>query len=144
MPLRNKIQEWSLRYFLPEITALAVMLIFALGMRYTTGSVFLVAILSPWIESLVYYSVIVIRDAKKQRTSLSFNAWLRLIRNAFIEFGPAEYIDNMIIRPFYLWSFPQVIPQYALALFLASMAANVTFYIPTILSYELRKKYLRE
>lgn len=69
--------------------------------------------------------------------------WI-IFRNIVLEFGPAEYLDSFFVRPLYLSAFPYFIDNYTLAIFLGSIAANITYYIPTIVAYEVRKKVTKE
>ena len=50
-------------------------------------------------------------------------------------FGFAEYLDSFVIRP--------SAGNVALGLVLGKLIADVTFYVPTIFFYELRKKYIK-
>ena len=57
-----------------------------------------------------------------------------------IEFGPGEYLDTFIVRPFAMWFFPYIIGSLAIGIFLGKIVADIIFYIPTIIMYEIRKK----
>lgn len=60
-----------------------------------------------------------------------------------VEFGTAEYLDSFIVRPFAMYFFPKLLNNITLGLIAGKFAADGIFYIPTILSFELRKKYLK-
>jgi len=66
------------------------------------------------------------------------------LRNLVLEFGPGEYLDSFLIRPFYLAALPLVIADYALAIAAGTLLADVTYFVPVIFSYEARKKFLGE
>ena len=57
-----------------------------------------------------------------------------------VEFGPAEYLDSFLIRPLYLSLFPYLIDNYQIAILLGSIFAEITYFIPVVIFYEIRKK----
>ncbi|HAU99407.1 MAG: hypothetical protein UX04_C0006G0034 [Microgenomates group bacterium GW2011_GWF2_45_18] len=58
-------------------------------------------------------------------------------------FGFAEYLDSFVIRPSAMYFFSTWTGNVALGLVLGKLIADVTFYVPTIFFYELRKKYIK-
>jgi hypothetical protein len=61
----------------------------------------------------------------------------------FIEFGPAEYFDSFLVRPFLLSFFPYILSNYSLAIVIATVCANVVYYLAAVMGYELRKKMFK-
>lgn len=68
----------------------------------------------------------------------------RNIRALVVEFGVAEVFDSLFIRPALLYWLPRWLHSVPLGVLAAKLAADVTFYIPTIISYELSKQRLRK
>ncbi|MBC8082980.1 MAG: hypothetical protein H7Z21_07190, partial [Hymenobacter sp.] len=68
----------------------------------------------------------------------------RNVRALAVEFGPAEVLDSLLIRPALLYYVPHWLGSFAAGILLAKLLADVTFYVPAILSYELSKKRLRD
>lgn len=62
----------------------------------------------------------------------------------FFEFGVAEYFDSFVMRPTMMYLMPRITGNLTLGLILGKFTADVTFYVPTIIFYELRKKYLKD
>ena len=91
------------------------------------------AIGATWGENFCYYGSIVIKDLKKQKEK----KYLKLLRNLFLEFGPAEFFDSFLVRPFTLYIFPKLLNNLPLGLIIGKFAADIIFYIPTIIAYEL-------
>ena len=110
------------------------------------GSIVGSALFGSIVQTVVFYGVIVYRDVRypPHRTRHRFSAWhfLNMARNLVVEFGPAEYLDTFLIRPFWFSVLPTLIPNYPFALFLGTIAADISYYLPVICAYELRKKYL--
>lgn len=61
-----------------------------------------------------------------------------------LEFGPAESMDSFLVRPAAMYFFPKLLGNIALGLLAGKLAADILYYIPTIMGYELRKKYFKD
>jgi len=97
--------------------------------------------------ALGYYGKIIYEEVKirkKHDQKISFMGVLKIIRNMILEFGTGEYLDSFVIRPTAMYFFPKLVGNMILGLFLGKIAADITFYIPTIIAYELKKKYLKD
>lgn len=143
--IKNKIKEWLKRYSIPLVLGTIAAIVSAIIFKATTGNNIISGILATWVDNIVFYGYIALHDLKKvDKDAPKFKAFIKQVRNMVIEFGPAEYLDSFLIRPFFLSIFPYFIGNYPLAIFLGSAAAEVTYFIPTIISYELRKKVLKD
>ena len=58
-----------------------------------------------------------------------------------LEFGTAEFLDSFVIRPFTMYIFPLLTHNLVLGLLVGKFVADIIFYIPTIIAYELRVKF---
>ena len=144
--MNSKIKEWIARYGTAEIIGLVFVIVFSNILYFITGNLIVTALITPWFENIGFYGTIVFRDIKnhkKKYGKVTFLGFFKLMISNTIEFGPAEYFDSMILRPFFFIVFPLFIPNYTIAIILASLTANITFYTPVIISYELKKKYLK-
>jgi hypothetical protein len=63
------------------------------------------------------------------------------VRNLAIEFGPAELLDSLLMRPIALTIGLTVMDSPILGALLGKLAADIVFYVPTIVSYELLNRY---
>lgn len=144
---RKKLLEWVYRY-IPSLTAaILVAIIFANLTRMLSGSIIVAAIVATWADNIAFYGIIAYRDIKSRKRKdkkITIIDLLKVMRNLFVEFGPAEYLDSFILRPFWLSAFPYFISNYSLAILLGSLAAEVSYFIPTIISYESRKKLFKD
>ncbi len=59
----------------------------------------------------------------------------------FVEFAPAEIIDNIFIRPLAMLVVPQHIKPYALGFIVGKFSADVFFYALAIAGYEIKKRW---
>jgi hypothetical protein len=141
--LNTKAKEWFKRYGPPEVASLLMALIFSnLTMAATHNSI-VSAYVGTWMNNLGFYGLIVFVDMKARHAKnngLTFADFIKQFRNSIVEFGPAEYLDSFAIRPFCLWFFPRFIHDYTLAVFIGTLLADVGYFVPTIFSYEFRKK----
>ena len=90
-----------------------------------------------WGENIGYYGSIIIKDSRKQ------NNFFKILRNLLLEFGPAECFDSFLVRPFTLYIFPKLLNNLPLGLVAGKFTADFIFYIPTIIAYELKNKFLK-
>jgi len=51
-------------------------------------------------------------------------------------------IFSFIIRPFAMYIFPKITHNLYLGLIIGKLTADITFYIPTIIAFELKNKFL--
>ncbi len=142
--MRLKLREWCGRYLIAEFVGLILtILVSNLTFLFFNNLIFS-AVLGTWADNLGFYGTIIYRDVKKRKNSTGMISLVKLFRNVIIEFGPAEYLDSFLIRPFYLTVIPSFISNYSLAIIIGSVLANITYYIPTIIGYETRKKLFKD
>lgn len=145
--MKIKIKSWIKRYLPAEILSMIATLIIG----RLTDSIFhnraLTALAGTWSNNITYYGIIISSDLIKQREKnkkISIVIIIRLVRNMILEFGPAEYLDSFLLRPFWMYICPLLLNNLSLGLIIGTLMADITFYLPTIISYELRKKILGE
>ncbi len=68
----------------------------------------------------------------------------RNVRALVVQFGPAEALDSQLIRPTLMYWLPRWLHSVPQGILVAKFAADITFYIPAIISYELSKRKLRK
>lgn len=144
---KDKLKEWLRRYAPSHIIAVITAIVVA-NLAFTLfKNIILSAFLATWSDNIAYYGIIIYRDLKSQKKKdrqLKTTSFLKVARGIIMEFGLAEYLDSFVIRPFYLSIFPYLISNYSLAILIGSMCAEITFYIPTVISYEIKKKIFRD
>jgi hypothetical protein len=140
--MRKKVFEWIKRYLPAEIFAY----IGAFGAGFFAKAVFdtplVVAFFATWAENLFYYGKIVfseIKILKQKNLPINLSTIIKLLRNIILEFGVGEYLDSFVFRPLLMYWVPLQFTNFALGLLIAKISADIIFYIPTIIFYELRK-----
>ena len=64
------------------------------------------------------------------------------MRDLALEFGGAEFLDSLVVRPGAMLVLIALTGNLPLGLVLGKLAADLTFYGAAIGAYELRKRYL--
>lgn len=143
----SKPKEWFNRYFFPTLLSVVLSISLALFMRELFHNAIITALGGTWGDNLGFYGLILYKDIHERRQKdkqLSFIGILKVIRNAITEFGIAEYLDSFAIRPTLMYIFPKILGNDTLGIVVAKFAADVTFFAPTIVFYEIRKKLFKD
>lgn len=147
--MKQKITEWTKRYLPAEILSIIITLITAGLVFNITNNQLTTALAGTWAGNIAYFGYILVSDilisikkCKLQSINYTGVSLLKNLRALALEFGFAELIDSLFIRPALMYYFPIWLNNLYLGIFLAKIAADITFYIPAITSYELNKRYL--
>ena len=143
----SKIRGWVDRYFFPTMLSLVLSLSLALLLSFLFGNPFLTAFGGTWGDNLGFYGLIVYKDIRERRKKderITLIGLLKVVRNMVAEFGPGEYLDSFIIRPAAMVFFPKILDNEPVGIFIAKFAADVTFFAPTIVAYEIRKRVFKD
>lgn len=140
---RLRIRRWLLRYLPPEILGTTVALLSAAAAYAAVGGggpdALLAAALAGTLgENIGYYALVIVRGYRAQRaTAAPLRAAVLTARGVLLEFGPAETIDSLAVRPLLFGLGPLLVTDPWLGWLLGKLAADVVFYAVTITSYEL-------
>ena len=148
--MKSKLFEWLKRYRLAEILSLfSTILASWITFEYTQNQLKM-AIVATWAGNISYFGTILIQDIFEAKTQLksvgkqyTTETFYKNARALFVEFGIAEVFDAFLIRPTLLYYFPLWLGNLSLSVVVAKFTADITFYVPAIISYELSKKKLR-
>lgn len=148
--MNKKLKEWVRRYLPGEIFGTIFAFIAAVSVFLLTKSRIASAFAGAMGENIGYYGYIFFREHKNDKNRSKAEGkkhgargFLKTSRNLLLEFGFSEIFDSFLIRPFSMYIFPLLLGNFALGILVGKLAADITFYVPTIISYELRKKYLK-
>jgi hypothetical protein len=149
--MKQKIVEWAKRYGLAEVLSLSLTVSAAwLTFKLTQNSI-TTALAGTWAGNVGFFGTILIQDIllaiRQLRLSggkYSIETFYKNARALFVEFGIAEVFDSFLIRPFLMFYIPRIVGKLSLGIIIAKFLADITFYVPAIISYELSKKKLRK
>ena len=147
--MKKKFKEWLRRYIPAEICATIGALGGAFLVYILTHNGILAAYAGTISENVGFYVCMALREVqisrkhhKKNNKKYGIKSFLKNLRNLLLEFGPAEFFDSLFVRPFCMYTFPLILGNFGLGIFAGKIIADVIFYIPTIIAYELKKKHL--
>ena len=144
--LKEKLLEWGRRYWLAETLSFAAALLSSHFAYLLSGNLLVSAFLTTWVTNGTFYGTIAWQEMGRQKQKAGFGllAFLKALRIMVLEFGPGEYLDSLLIRPFWLAALPLLLSDYAVAIAVGTVLADISYFAPVIFSYEMRKKYLGE
>jgi hypothetical protein len=133
-------REWLARYAPAEVAAtLGAVLGASAAGRFgvATATVFAAAI----VETVAFYAVLFIRDLRHRSSTRrpSGRALWTTLRNLLVEFGPAELLDTLAVRPLAMYAASTVVGQVVTGVILGKIAADAVFYALAIIGYEVCK-----
>ena len=147
---RQKLAEWVRRYLPNELAGWAGELGAAAATYYLTGSYAAAVVAGTIGASAGYYATAYVNGFRWSYAAQAGRRWpMRVlvangltVRSIAVEFGPAEAIDSILIRPVTLYAFPFLIGNTAVGFVVGSIVADIAFYVMAIFSYERFKNLL--
>jgi hypothetical protein len=148
--IRHKVFEWLRRYAPNEIAGWVTQAGAAWAVHALTGSYTAAVVAATIGASAGYYAAAYVNGVRWAYRAQAGRSWpMRVLiangltaRSIVVEFGPAEAIDSIAIRPVALLLGPLVVGNTAVGFVLGSVVADVAFYVMTIVSYERFTKLL--
>jgi hypothetical protein len=136
-------RRWVGRYLPAESVALLAALAGGAVAWRLTANWEAAALASNWAETAAFYLVIVTREFLSiVSTQGRLVALPVVLRNLMVEFGPAEALDSLVTRPVFMDVAMRVTGEFAIGVVIGKLVSDDTFYVPTIVSYEFRRRYL--
>lgn len=149
MGFKQKARDWIHRYLLAEIVSTLLSLFTAWIIMESTGDRVMSAFAGSAVASITFYGVVAIRDISKslklhrhRNERYKVKSFLIDFRNLIIEFGPAEILDVIAVRPFFMYLIPKLTGEFVLSTLAGKIIADLFFFALAIIMYELRKKHL--
>ena len=142
--LKKKLAEWFNRYALAAVLGITCSVLFAAAARFLHPA--LIAYVAMVGDNIGFYGTIIFKEYQREKTKEKNKTvtLYRTARNIILEFGPAEYLDSPVIRPLCLFLLPKLVGSLTLGIILGNIIADITFYIPSIIAYEIKKHHLKE
>jgi hypothetical protein len=143
-PAGTKLREWIRRYLPCEIAGTVGELGGAAVAYGATGSLAAAAIAATVGASVGYYAAAYIDALRWTYRQHHDRPWLLRVglanvlslRSVAIEFGPAELIDSLMVRPVAFYAGPLILHNTVAGWIFAKLVSDVAFYTCAIVSYE--------
>ncbi len=140
---RRKFSEWVRRYLPCEIVGTVAELGAAVAVYLSTGSWAATAVAATVFATVGYYGIAYVNAVRWSMPATDRN-WLArfatanvlAVRSVAVEFGPAEAVDSLAVRPAAYYVVPMLSGNVALGLILGKVIADIGFYLCAIFSYE--------
>jgi hypothetical protein len=132
----NRPLIWLRRYLPAELVCTVTALLGAWAAAALSGSPAAAALAGTWGENVGFYGIMLNREIA-QRGPCSLPT---VIGDLVLEFGLAEALDSLLLRPALMYAGLMLAPNTALGVVAGKVAADLVFYVPTIVSYELLRR----
>src|SRR6476620_8487589 len=147
---RRKLREWVRRYLPCELAGTVGELGGAAVAYLATGSLAAAAIAATIGASVGYYAAAYISAVRWSYRDLDHRRWLSRVlvsnllalRSVAVEFGPAELIDSVAVRPVAFYVGPQIFDNTIAGWIFGKLVSDLAFYLCAISSYERFKALL--
>jgi len=138
-PMPSHFQTWLRRYLPAEaVSVVGAMLFGSAAAMLSNNNPAVIAIAGAWGETTSYYATMVVRE---RRVHPRRRLW-RTLGNLALEFGIAEALDSLLVRPTLMYLAGQIASDARLGVLVGKLAADIVFYVPTVAVFELRQRYI--
>jgi hypothetical protein len=134
--------EWVRRYGPAELLALIGAFAGWLAADLATGNALVAAYGAAIGDNVAYYGLLATREVRARSRAAPgsrLGAGVRAFGVLAIEFGPAEALDSLVVRPACVAIGVAALGP-AAGVLAAKLLADLVFYVPVIAAYELRKR----
>jgi hypothetical protein len=149
--MKIKVKRLIGRYLPAEIAGFSSALICSFTAHLFTKNPVILAYAASLGDHTGFYGMIIIRDSiaarrlrKEGERRYSPHDSLKITLALLLEFGGAEILDSLLIRPFLMYSFSLLLHNGPLGILIGKVTSDSVFYIIVILSPEIRKIFFRK
>ena len=143
---RSRVEDWARRYGVAELAGIVTALVAAWLVDALGAHIVAIAYAATAGENVGFYGVIISRQiAIDRRQAIAAGtpyrgvAIWRTMRDLLLEFGPAEVLDSLVFRPLAMFLGVRFLGR-DIGVVAGKLAADITFYLPVIMTYELRRQ----
>ncbi|MGA5301804.1 hypothetical protein ACPCHT_17880 [Nucisporomicrobium flavum] len=115
------------RYVLPEIVGTVLAVAAASALHRT--SPYAAAWAGSIAEGIGYYGTLLWRDTRGHRGAGRLRALVRQVPGTLVEFGTAEALDTLLVRPALMYAGPVLVGDATLGVVAGKLAADLVFYL---------------
>jgi hypothetical protein len=143
--IKYRLNEWLKRYLPPEIAGTITALLSAGIAHIYIGNHIAIAYYGSLGEAIGFYSTVLFQHLLivSKNKKITFPVFIHVVKNIVLEFGFAGLIDGLLLRPFFMYTFPLILKDFTLGILIGKITGDITFYILVIISYEIKKQHQR-
>jgi hypothetical protein len=146
----RRLRVWAVRYLPAELAGILTALAVAWSAQAASGSMGSVAVAGALGENLGYYGCVAVREVRDHGArrrghdglACRWRTGLAAVQAMLLEFGPAELVDSLLVRPLLMCLLPGLLHDLTAGIVAGKLAADAVFYGIAISAYELRQRYL--
>jgi hypothetical protein len=142
----SRVGDWFRRYGPAELLGICTALLAARLASVAGAPLVAIAYAGAVGENVGFYGTIIARQvaADRRRAAAAGERYRGMhlwstARELVLEFGPAELLDSFLVRPLAMGLGVRLLGQTA-GIVAGKLAADVSFYLPVILTYEMRRQ----
>ncbi|MEI5584270.1 MULTISPECIES: hypothetical protein [unclassified Agromyces] len=150
---RRRVAEWVMRYLPLEVLGTLAAVGGSWAAYEASGSIVVAAIAGTVAEGVGYYALVVVRGIRGHLASRrvatidapagrAAAAVALTLRGMLAEFGPAEVLDTLVVRPALLVAAAAWLGPDPRAWLVGKLAADAVFYAIAIASFELGRRLI--
>jgi ornithine decarboxylase len=136
--ITRKLRGWVRRYLPMELAGTAAALSAALVVSALDGGPVQAALAGSVAEAVGFYGLGAVQVARGHRGTRHVLG--RTVRDLAVEFGPAEVLDSLLLRPGLMYLAARTIGDLTAGVLVGKLVADVVFYLIAIAGYELRQR----
>lgn len=135
---------WIKRYLPPELAGTATMLIAGVAVAAAAAPAVVIGLVGTAAENVGFYSVAAVTVWREQGVNFPDDGLLRRLRRVAVllvlEFGPAELLDTLLVRPLALTLAVHLLPNIGAGLLVGKLVADVVFYVLAATAFRVTEK----
>lgn len=125
---RSRARFWLRRYLVAEVASVAGLLLCAWLAAAWSWPAPMLAVLATIVSGIGFYGVLALGVHGEQRRAGAARPRRRTLVLLIAEFGPAELLDSLLVRPTAIWHALALISTDGVAVIVGKVAADVVFY----------------
>jgi hypothetical protein len=137
----GQLMHWVRRYLPAELIGTTATLLAAWLASLYTSNPLVIGVAGAWGEFFGFYGPMFVQELRAERktgASLTPGRFLLVLRNLVTEFGFAEVVDSLLIRPAFIALAVSWAPVMAAGVIAGKLAADISFY--AVAGYQVRVK----
>ena len=146
---RGRLADWIRRYGPAELVGTTTAVIGSYLVHAWTGNEVAAAYGGAIGESLGFYSLIIAQEIRADQRlyraadrDYGVRQWMETATNLVVEFGGGELLDSAVVRPLAMGVATHYLGR-GWGVTVGKLLADISFYVPVILTYELRRAVQR-